>query len=183
MKRILFILTISFFFCCNSSDSNTNEKFNKIEEVKIPKKEVLKNDTMLYNVLLNYTPKTDTISDDYIYSELVKYDPASLLKNKRVKAGLLYVLEKHYFYLRNKKGAGFDVYNIPMWGRTKTGIIIYTYLFYPEYFLKMKYDVQTDWLLIDKVVHKADSLDKSDMEKTFILLHKEIKESWTKSKK
>lgn len=183
MKRILFILSISFFFCCNSSDSNSNEKYNKIEEVKMPKKEVLKNDTMLYKALLNYTPKTDSISDDFIHSELLKYDPASLLNNKRIKAGLLYVLEKHYLYLYNKKGDRFDVYNIPIWGRTQTLIIIYTYLFYPEHFLKMQYYCETDWLMINRVIDKIDSLDKSDMDDSFILLHKKFKGPRTKSKK
>ncbi len=169
MKKTLLILFIPFFFCCNNSDSNSNEYLDKTKEADMPKKEVLKNDTMLYKALLNYTPKTDTISDEYIHSELIKYDPVSLLKNKRIKAGLLYVLEKHYFYLVDKKGDRFDVYNIPMWSRTKTGMIIYTYLFYPEYFLKMKYDVFTDWLMIDRVVNKIDSLAKSDMDESFIL--------------
>lgn len=96
MKKTLFILSIPFFFCCTNFESSDNENSNKKKEANISKKELFKNDTMLYKALLSYTPKTDSISDDYIHSELLKYDPASLLKNKRIKVGLLYVLENHY---------------------------------------------------------------------------------------
>ena len=183
MKKILFILSIPFFFCCNNFESNSNENSNKVKEANMPKKEVFKNDTILFKALFSYTPKTDTISDDYILSELLKYDPASLLKNKRIKVGLLYVLEKHYLYLRNKNEFGIAVYNIPIWCRTKTGITIYNYLFYPEYFLKMEYYAASDWLIIDRVINKVDSLDKSDMEESFILLHKKIKKPGPKINK